>query len=183
MQGVSMRHPIYIALGLATALWSPAAVAQEPPSRPACATTSDVNLPPALAGWTARLPVAAAATTTEVAKAALPIGKGVEAQLKHTGEITFPVLPAKPGGSVSYGGLYEVRIAEAGDYQLSLGTGAWIEVVSGKTLIESTAHAPGPACSSLKKTVVFPLKPGRYVLEITGNGEPSLPVMVTRVVR
>lgn len=177
-----MRH-IYIAVSLATALWAPAALAQEPPSRPACATTSDASLPPALAGWTTRTTLPAAATAADAAKAALPIGRSVDAQLKRSGEVTYPVLPAKPGGSVSFGGLYEIRVAEAGDYQLSLGTGAWIEIVSGKTLVESTAHAPGPACSSLKKTVVFPLKPGRYILEITGNGEPTLPVMVTRVVR
>jgi hypothetical protein len=178
-----MTHRLYLAIGLAAALGAAPAFAQEPPSRPACAATSDANLPPALAGWTARAALPAGATVAEVGKAVLPLGQGVDAQLKKTGEITFPVLPAKPGGTVSYGGLYEVRIAEAGDYQVSLGTGAWIEVVSGKTLVASTAHAPGPPCSSLKKTVVFPLKSGRYVLEITGNGEPTLPVMVTRVVK
>jgi hypothetical protein len=183
MREQRMTHRPYIAIGLAAALGAAPAFAQEPPSRPACAATSDANLPPALAGWTARAAVPAAAAAPELGKAALPLGKGVGAQLRKTGEIAFPVLPAKPGGAVSYGGLYEIRVAEAGDYQVSLGTGAWIEVVSGKTLVASTAHAPGPACSSLKKTVVFPLKPGRYVLEITGNGEPTLPVMVTRVVK
>ncbi len=54
-------------------------------------------------------------------------------------------------------------------------------MVSGKAFVESSAHAPGPACTTLKKTVVFPLKPGRYVLEIAGNGEQILPFMVTRV--
>ena len=160
-----------------------AALAQEPPSRPVCVATSDADLPPALSAWTTRTPVSAAATAAGLAQASLPVGKGVDALLKHSGAITFPVLPAKPGGSVSYGGLYDLNIGEAGNYQVSLGTGAWIELVSGKTLVESTAHAPGPACSSLKKTVVFPLKPGRYVLEISGNTEPTLPVMVTRLAK
>jgi hypothetical protein len=157
--------------------------AQAPPGKPACAAISDAGLPAALAGWTGRSHLAAAATAADVGKAALPIGTGVEAQLRRTGEVTYPVLPAKPGGSVSYGGLYEIRIAEGGDYQVSLGAGAWIEVVSGKTPVVSTAHAPGPACSTLRKTVVFPLTPGNYVLEITGNGAATLPVMVTRVVK
>ena len=158
--------PTYIAIGLAAALGAAPAFAQEPPSRPASATISDAGLPAHLAAWTNRSALPAAASAADVGKAALPVGKGVDAQLKKTGEVAFPVLPAKPGGSVSYGGLYEVRIVEPGDYQVSLGTGAWIEVVSGKTLVASTAHAPGTACASLKKTVVFPLKPGRYVLEI-----------------
>lgn len=178
-----MRHGSKLAamVGLAVALAAPAAFAQEPPSRPACAAIDDSAIPPALAAWSTRSSAAAATDVAGLAAATLPIGKGVDGQLKRTAEVTFPVLPAKPGGSVSYGGLYGLQITEAGDYQVSLGTGAWIEVVSGTTLVESTRHGPGPACSSLKKTVIFPLKPGRYVLEITGNGEATLPLMVTRV--
>jgi hypothetical protein len=177
------HRTLIAAAGLALVLAASAASAQEPPSRPACATTDDSGLPPALGGWLDRAPLAAAATAAEAANASIPIGKGVDAQLKRTGDVVFPVLPAKPGGSVSYGGLYELRIAEAGDYQVSLGTGAWIEIVSGKTALAASAHGPGPACSSLKKTVVFPLKPGRYVFEVTGNGEPTLALMVTRLVK
>ncbi len=54
-------------------------------------------------------------------------------------------------------------------------------MVSGKAFIEANAHAPGPACSTLKKTVVFPLKPGRYILEDLRQWlEQALPFMVTR---
>ena len=148
---------------------------------PVCTANTDAALPAALQGWNGRADLAAAANPAVVATAALPIGKGVNGQLKKTGEVSLPVLPAKPGGSVSYSGLYRLNITEPGDYQVSLGSGAWIEVVAGKVALESTAHAPGPACSSLRKTVVYPLKPGRYLLEIAGNGEAVLPVMVHRV--
>lgn len=157
------------------------AFAQEPSSRQPCAVLDDAGLPPALTAWTSRTPVTAAATVADLSKASLPIGRSVDALLKPSRDMVFPLLPAKPGGSASYGGLYDLRIGEAGDYQVSLGAGAWIELVSGKALMESTAHAPGPPCSSLRKTVVFSLKPGRYVLEITGNSEATLPVMVTRL--
>jgi hypothetical protein len=177
------RLKLFLAAGAVLTSMATAAFAQEPPSRPACAVTSDANLPPPLSAWTTRTPVPAAGAMMDLAQASLPIGKGVDAQLKHSSEVVFPVLPAKPGGSVSYGGLYDLRVSEAGYYQVSLGAGAWIELVNGKTLVESSAHAPGPACSSLKKTVVFPLKPGRYVLEITGNSEATLPVMVTRLTK
>jgi hypothetical protein len=170
-----------LALSILLVLASAAPAFAQEAAHPACASVSDAALPPALAGWRERSALAAAAGGADTGRAVLPIGKGVDAQLKHVGEVTYPVLPGKPGGSVSYGGLYEVRVSEPGDYQVSLGTGAWIEVLDGNTLIESTAHAPGPACTTLRKTVVFPLKAGRYVLEITGNGEPSLPVMVSRV--
>lgn len=166
------------ALALSAAL---PALAQEPASRPACAVTDDSKLPPALAGWRSRAALAAAATPADAGKAALPLGRGIDGQLKRNGEVAFPVLPAKPGGSVSYGGLFEIPIEAAGDYQVSLGTGAWIEVVRDGAAVESTAHAPGPPCASLKKTVVFPLSPGRYLLEISGNAEAVLPLMVHRV--
>jgi hypothetical protein len=168
-----------LTVGLTVAL-SGAALGQEaaPAARPACAAM-DQSLPPALAGWTSRTDLGAAAKEADAAKASVPIGKGVNGQLVHTSEVAFPVLPEKPGGSVSYSGLYEIRITDAGNYQVSLSTPAWIDMVSGKAFVESSAHAPGPACSTLKKTVVFPLKPGRYVLEISGNGEQVLPFMVT----
>ncbi len=172
-----------LVLAASAVLMASAAFAQEPASRPACAVSDEAGIPPALSAWTARMPVAAAATMADLPKASLPVGRGVDALLKPGGDVVFPALPAKPGGSVSYGGLYDLRIDEAGDYQVSLGAGAWIELVSGEVLMESSAHAPGPPCSSLKKTVVFPLKPGRYVLEITGNGEATLAVMVTRLAK
>ena len=161
---------------------APVALAQEGAPKaagPACASM-DASLPPALSGWNSRANLAAAATADTAGAASLPIGKGVNAQLKRTSDVTFPVLPEKPGGSVSYSGLYEINVSEAGNYQVSLGSGAWIDVASGKAFVDAGAHAPGPACSTLKKTVIFPLKPGKYVLEITGNGEAVLPVMVTK---
>lgn len=175
-------HRVLLGL-LVLALPASAAFAQATPSRPNCEVTSDASMPAALAGWLTRSPLAAAASDETAGQAVLPIGKGVDAQLKRNGEVTFPVLPGRPGGTVSYGGLYELRITEPGDYQVSLGTGAWIEVVRDGAPVASTSHAPGPPCSSLRKTVVFPLSPGRYLLEITGNGEPVLAVMVTRVAR
>ncbi len=33
----------------------------------------------------------------------------------------------------------------------------------------SGAHAPGPACSGIRKTVQFPLQPGRYVIQLFGQ--------------
>ena len=169
-------------LALLIAVTPTALMAQEGAPKaagPACAAM-DASLPPALSGWNGRADLAAAATADGAGKASLPIGKGVNAQLKRTSEVTFPVLPEKPGGSVSYSGLYEINVSEAGNYQVSLGSGAWIDVASGSAFIDAGAHAPGPACSTLKKTVIFPLKPGKYLLEIAGNGDAVLPVMVTK---
>ena len=165
---------------LAAAALAGPAFAQHAP-QPACAAVDDSKLPAALSGWRNRAALAAVATAADAAKAAVPLGRGVDGQLKRNGEVAFPVLPAKPGGSVSYGGLFEIPVAAAGEYQVSLGSGAWIEVVRDGKLVAASAHAPGPACASLKKTVVFPMTPGRYLLEVSGNADPVLPLMVHRV--
>lgn len=166
-------------LTLVFGLLAGAAAAQEPPRRPACAVTDDTSIPASLAAWKTRTPLDAAARVADAA--ALPIGAGVDAGLRPNGEVVFPRLPEKPGGSVSYGGLFRLHVAEAGDHQVSLGTGAWIELVQGDAVVPTKRFGPGPACASLKKTVVFALVPGDYLLEITGNAAPQLPLMVTRL--
>ncbi len=172
-----------IALAAALGLFALPALAQPAAGHAACPAIDDAAIPAHLSAWTARTPLAAAKDAAGLPAASLPVGKGVDAQLARNGEVAFPVLPAKPGGSVSHGGLFELKVAEAGDHQISLGSGAWIEVIDGKTVLEPVSHAPGPACTSLRKTVVYPLKPGRYLLEITGNGDAVLPLMVTRLVK
>ena len=44
-----------------------------------------------------------------------------------------------------------------------------------------TAHAPGPACTGIRKTVQFPLQPGHYVLQISANADPTIAVMISTV--
>ena len=169
---------------LLLALAAPAAAQDAPGGRmavPACATVSDTALPADLAAWRTRSLVTAAADAGGAPAASLTVGAGADARLRRNGEVSFPVLPSKPGGTVSYGGLLRFRVAEAGDYQVSLGSGAWIEVVADGRAVVSTRHSPGPACTTLKKTVVFPLTPGPYTLEVSGNGAEVLPVMVSRV--
>lgn len=177
-----MRSLLLMALGLTVT--TPAQVQEAAMNRmasTACARIDDSTLPPELAAWGTRAPVAAAADAAGVSTAALTVGRGADAKLRRNGEVTFPVLPAKPGGTVSYGGLLGFEVRKAGDYQVSLGSGAWIEVVDHGRAVASTRHAPGPACTTLKKTVVFPLAPGAHLLEVSGNGAAELPVMITRV--
>lgn len=47
--------------------------------------------------------------------------------------------------------------------------------------VVSVGHGRGPACSGVRKMVDFALEPGRYVLQIAGNGGQSLPVMIARL--
>ncbi|ODT87685.1 homogentisate 1,2-dioxygenase [Phenylobacterium sp. SCN 70-31] len=143
------------------------------------AACSGVVAPPAdLAGWSHATPLPAAGAPENLDTARLPLGHAAAATLPRTPEVTYALRPAKPGGSVSYGGLFAFDAPKAGTYTVALSTGAWIDVVRDGKVVESTAHGRGPACTGIRKMVAFPLEPGRYVIQIAANGAPDLSILV-----
>jgi hypothetical protein len=168
-----------LALIAATALSYSAAQAQEMQARPKC--DAMVAPPAALAGWTAKTDVTAADKAGGLTQAALTVDRGANVTLHPTREVAYVTQPEKPGGSVAHGGLLAVSIARAGTYQVNLSSGAWIDLLKDGAAVMSTAHAPGPACTGIGKTVQFPLQPGNYVLQISANADPAIQVMVSRV--
>lgn len=149
-------------------------------AQPTCASTREVAPPPALAGWANRSGLVAASDVGGLSEAELTIGVGVDAGLSRAEAVSFPVSPARVGEAAGYGGLFVIPVQAAGDYQVSLGERAWLEVVRDGAALKPARFGPGPACSGLRKTVTFALTPGRYVLEIVGADAAVLPLMVTR---
>lgn len=159
-----------------------AATAQTMPQMdhmPAACPTTPAPLPAGLEGWAKKTPVSAGASAGRAAT--LPIGAGVTATLLPTPKVAYVVRPEKPGGSVSSGGLFAFTVPSPGRYRVALGSGAWIDVLSGTTAAVSVAHGHGPACTGVRKMVDFDLTPGRYLLQVAGNGNATLPMMVARV--
>jgi hypothetical protein len=148
---------------------------------PAAACTAMVAPPSALAGWSAKTPVTSADKSDGLAAAAIKPGKSVLVALHPTREVGYVMQPEKPGGSVAKGGLLALDVADAGTYQVSLDSGAWLDVLKDGAPAMSSAHAPGPACTGIKKTVQFPLQPGRYVIQISANADPNIQVLVSKV--
>ncbi|USQ96378.1 homogentisate 1,2-dioxygenase [Caulobacter sp. RL271] len=156
-----------------------AAFAQMAPAMPAPACAAmDKDLPAELAGWTDKVPLAAATSVAGLSKAALAPGRAYLATLAPTPEVAYATQPEKPGGTVSKGGLFSLTIDKPGAYVIALGTGAWIDVLKDGAAARSTAHGRGPACTTLRKMVTFDLMPGAYVVQISANAETSLPIMV-----
>ena len=162
---------------LSFALSAPA-FAQEMQAPPKCASVAAP--PPALAGWSSKQDLAAAAKEDGLASAALTMNHAAVVTLLPTRDVSFITQPDKPGGSVAHGGLLGVTIASVGTYQINLSSGAWIDLVRDGKSVLSTAHAPGPACTGIRKTVQFPLQPGHYVLQISANADPAIAVMVSQ---
>ncbi len=157
------------------------ACAQEMQHAPANCPADAKPLPAALSGWSDKTSVDAASNAAGLQTAALIPGKAAVVTLRHTREVQYVTQPEKPGGSVAYGGLLSLDVKTAGTYQVSLNSGAWIDLLKDGAPVMSGAHAPGPACSGIRKTVQFPLQPGRYVIQLSANADPTIAVMVSRV--
>jgi hypothetical protein len=158
----------------------PAAVSAQDEMRAAPKCDAVAAPPPALAGWSSKADLSAAAKPADLAAASLTVDHAASVSLHPTHDVAYITQPDKPGGSVAHGGLLAIVIDKAGTYQINLSSGAWIDLVKdGKTVL-STAHAPGPACTGIRKTVQFPLEPGHYVLQISANADPTIAVMISK---
>jgi hypothetical protein len=147
---------------------------------PAACAAKDAALPPALAPWTQPRAMVSATSAAGLPTVALQAGEAARVSLHGTREVSYPLQPAKPGGSVAHGGLLQVTIPAAGTYRVALSSGAWVDMVRAGQAVASIAHGHGPACSTIRKMVDYPLTPGVYVLQISANAEPEITVLVAK---
>ncbi len=145
-----------------------------------CPQGASVDLPAELVGWTSQQSFAAARDAAGLDAAQLTLGQAVDATLISTAEVVYPVRPERPGGSVSFGGLFRFTVEHAGTYRVAIGSAAWIDVLSPEgTPVQSGKFGRGPECSGIRKMVEFTLAPGAHTLLIAANGQPKLSVLVT----
>lgn len=177
-----MRFGISAALALAGSA-TPAGVSaqQMAMAAAACPPGAVAVLPPELAGWATRVPLAAARDPAGVSGALLVPGVAASAALRPSPEIRYPAAPERPGGAATYGGLFGLTVSQAGSYRIALGAGAWIDMVGGSGVATSTGHGHGPDCSGIRKMVDFTLAPGRYTVQLAASPEATVPVMVVRL--
>ncbi|TCU57480.1 hypothetical protein EDF58_105320 [Novosphingobium sp. PhB57] len=179
------RFPMQSPVGAPTAPSSSPAPERVP--TPMACSSDPVDLPPEMASWNKRKPLLAARDTRSLSGAKLELGKAVEGGLRPTSEMRYAQRPEKPGGSVSFGGLYTFGVKDPGSYRVALGSAAWIDVVKAGakvgdgTVMTSTAHGHGPDCSGIRKMVDFTLQPGTYLIQVSGNAASRLPLLVTRL--
>ncbi len=167
-----------ILLAVVAGLMAAPAFAQEHDA-PACLAT-DAVLSAALSDWNGKAAIGTAPSPEHAVHAPLSLGKGYEARLAKKAEVTFAVEPEKPGGSVSYSGLFSFTVETAGDYTVALGAAAWIDVLEDGKALEPSKFGHGPECTTIRKMVVFAMKPGLHVLQVAGNGADTLKLMVVK---
>lgn len=182
---LAVGHGLYRKMALFAMVPAGLAGAQDMPAMPkiapspiACPATP-VNPPAELSGWNQRVTVPAGDDARSAPQ--LEMGKGIDGFLRATPQVRYVLRPEKPGGSVSFGGLYAFTVKEAGNYRVALGSAAWIDVVKAGAAVSSIAHGHGPDCSGIRKMVDFTLEPGEYLLQISANPEAKLPLLVARL--
>lgn len=156
------------------------AVAQEAAPAPAACAAMDAALPPALAAWPRKHDVVSARNAAGLGAAALAPGHPAHVALHASGDVAYPLAPAKPAAAAAHGGLLRLVVAEPGTYRVALSSGAWIDVVRDGQAVASAVHSHGPACSTIHKLVDFPLTPGAYVLQISGDAGSDVGVLVAK---
>lgn len=149
------------------------------PSAPTC--TAPAVLPAELASWAKPTAMKAVGKAAKLDQATLVEGQAVTLSLLATPNVTYPVRPEKPGGSVSYGGLARFTVTQAGTWRVALGSGAWVDVVKDGKAATSVAHGHGPACTGVRKMVDYALSPGMYTLQLAANGSDNVGLLVTRL--
>jgi len=159
---------------------APMAVAQQHDhAAPACAAL-DAALPAGLEDWNGGAPLKTVGKGAELTDTLVTTGKGYAALLGRTTSIYLPVAPGKPGGSVSYSGVFAITVPQAGNYTVALSTAAWIDVVEDGKALEPITFGHGPECTTIRKMVVYSLKAGRHVLQIAGSGAETTKLLVAK---
>lgn len=169
---------LVLVAGLALVMASPV-MAQEHQGHAAC-QAMDAALPAGLDGWRGQDPVTGAVSGAGTAKAGLVLGKGYQAGLLKTPKVSFSAQPEKPGGSVSFSGMFQFTVETEGAYTVALGSAAWIDVVVGGKSLEPVSFGHGPECTTIRKVVTFTLKPGAHLLQVAGNGAENVNLLVAK---
>jgi hypothetical protein len=141
----------------------------------ACPASAE-PVPPALAGWTAGPPMAAAAEPVSAPVA--PIGEPVEVALRSAADFKPAVSATRAAAADSHGGLVAIDVGRAGRYRVVLSNASWVEIVSKGSAIASTGHGHGPRCSGMRKIVDFDLPAGRHLIQLTGSPDATVRLMV-----
>lgn len=141
----------------------------------------EVNLPVELNAWKSLSYVGAANSADELSKSSLEVGKASYVGLNKTPKMKYVVRPMNEGGTVSYGGIFEIKIPENGTYRVALGNASWIDMVQDGKSAQSLAHNGGPENSGIRKMVDYNLKAGTCVVQLSAGADSTTAVLITKI--
>jgi hypothetical protein len=156
------------------------AFAQRPNTVPPDTCAAKAPPPPSMAAWSTPSPLPAARSEADLPRAALQVGKAVQASFAPVAEVKYRVPPEKADGPATYGGLYALTITEQGVYRIAASAAPWMDVFAGTTPTKSGRFGHGPACTGIGKMVEFPLQPGTYLVQFSESLTPTTEILVVK---
>jgi hypothetical protein len=108
----------------------------------------------------------------------MAIGESVDLALVPQADVKLAAEPGRASAPGDFAAMVRLTVTRPAVYRLALGSRAWVDVVQDGRAIGSVAHGHGPACSGIRKIVDFDLKPGNYVIQITGSPDATARLMI-----
>jgi hypothetical protein len=141
----------------------------------------EANLPVELNAWKSLSYVSAAKSADELPNAILTLNYASYVGLINTPKVKYVARPTNEGGTVSYGGIFQIEIKETGIYRVALGNASWIDLIKDSKPALSVAHNGGPENSGIRKMVDYALEAGVYTLQLSAGADSTTAVLVTKI--
>jgi len=168
---------VVLTMAGAGAAWA----ADKPNTVPRDSCTAKAPPPAEMTAWSSPVDLPAAASEAGLRKAQLAPGMAINAALDPVDKVQFRVPPEKADGPATFGGLYSLKIVQAGTYRIASNAAPWMDVFAAKIPVTSIAHSHGPACTGIGKMVDFPLGPGDYLVQFSESLSPKTEIMVVKL--
>ncbi|MBD3731062.1 MAG: hypothetical protein IE933_15330 [Sphingomonadales bacterium] len=131
--------------------------------------------------WVSAQRIVASVSAASREGARLAPGKAVYLRLHHDPDVAYLTLPRGAGEVASFGGMAGFVVETGGTYQVGVDEPVWVDVVHDGKAAEPISFGRTAECSGMRKQVTFELAPGEYVLELSGNLDDEVGVVVTRL--
>jgi len=141
----------------------------------------EVDIPNELKAWKSLSYVEAAKNIDELSNAKITLDKASFIKLHRKPKISYVKRAKNEGGSISYGGMFELKINEDGIYRLASSNGAWIDLIKDEKSKKSIAHKPGPQGTGIGKMLDFSLEAGVYVLQLSASADSTSAFLITKI--
>ena len=106
----------------------------------------------------------------------------MELTLSPSAEAALPKPPERAGRTpAAFAGFISYSAPpDAGFYQVTLSSAAWLDVIQGAAYLKPAAFSGAPDCAGVRKLVRFELQSAPFVLQISDAAEGRIKLMVER---
>lgn len=122
-----------------------------------------------------------AATTAANSATAIEVNQLYSVKLADQSKVSFATTPGKSTvADGSFAGVLKVTSPKAQTIRVTATEAAWLDVLSGDKLIESSRHTGSGNCKVLRKVVEFNVAPDKPVtIQVSGSTEQQIKLAVT----